>query len=254
MIRLEKTSVTIQQNKILKNLSLQIETGAHVCILGPNGCGKTTLLKTIAGVLSYEGSVSIDGKEVARTKRKQLASKVAMMSQFTNVAFDYTVFEVVMMGCYHQQKGLFPQNLAEEKKRVLDCLEQMDLLELKDRIVNRLSGGQQQRVFLARLFVQNPEIILLDEPNNHLDIRYQRELIQNLKEWGKQEGKTIIGVFHDIRLAITLSQKVIFVKDGEIVQQGDFLEIATRENLQEIFELDIVTYFQKQHEVWQKIQ
>lgn len=81
-------------------------------------------------------------------------------------------------------------------------------MPLKDKVVNQLSGGQQQRVFLAKLFVQDPEIILLDEPNNHLDIRYQQELIQQLNEWSAQEGKTLIGVFHDIRLALTLSEKL----------------------------------------------
>ena len=183
MIELKETAVTLQQTPILKDISLVFPTGSKTCILGPNGCGKTTLLKTIAGLVPYSGSVLIDGQEVHGQKRKELATKVAMMSQFTTVAFDYTVYETVLMGAYRQQAQRFlPIVSKQEKERVLYYLERTGLLPLKDKVVNQLSGGQQQRVFLAKLFVQDPEIILLDEPNNHLDIRYQQELIQQLNE------------------------------------------------------------------------
>ena len=118
-----------------------------------------------------------------------MATKVAMMSQFTTVAFDYTVYETVLMGRIDNKHNVLPIVSKQEKERVLYYLERTGLLPLKDKVVNQLSGGQQQRVFLAKLFVQDPEIILLDEPNNHLDIRYQQELIQQLNEWSAQEGK-----------------------------------------------------------------
>ncbi|HCS98873.1 MAG TPA: ABC transporter ATP-binding protein, partial [Enterococcus faecalis] len=107
MIELKKTAVTLQQTPILKDISLVFPTGSKTCILGPNGCGKTTLLKTIAGLVPYSGSVLIDGQEVHGQKRKELATKVAMMSQFTTVAFDYTVYETVLMGAYRQQAQRF---------------------------------------------------------------------------------------------------------------------------------------------------
>ena len=228
MIELKETAVTLQQTPILKDISLVFPTGSKTCILGPNGCGKTTLLKTIAGLVPYSGSVLIDGQEVHGQKRKELATKVAMMSQFTTVAFDYTVYETVLMGAYRQQAQRFlPIVSKQEKERVLYYLERTGLLPLKDKVVNQLSGGQQQRVFLAKLFVQDPEIILLDEPNNHLDIRYQQELIQQLNEWSAQEGKTLIGVFHDIRLALTLSEKIVFMKQGKVAAQGDFQTLTS---------------------------
>jgi iron complex transport system ATP-binding protein len=254
MIDLQNISVRLQHTPILKDVTLSLATGEQTCILGPNGCGKTTLLKTMAGLLPYEGSVKIDNQEVKRQKRKVLAQKVAMMSQFTTVAFDYTVYETILMGCYHQQQQrLFPTVSKADQERVFQCLKMTGLFDLKDKIVNRLSGGQQQRVFLAKVFVQDPEIILLDEPNNHLDIRYQKELIQQLKEWGKAQNKTIIGVFHDIRLALTLSQQVVFMKQGTVVAQGQFSELATKEFLAEVFEADIVDFFQKQHKLWEGI-
>ena len=94
----------------------------------------------------------------------------------------------------------------------------------------------------------------MDEPNNHLDIRYQQELIHQLNECSAQEGKTLIGVFHDIRLALTLSEKIVFMKQGKVAAQGDFQTLASKEFLQTIFETDIVSYFQKQHKVWETIQ
>ena len=247
MIELKETAVTLQQTPILKDISLVFPTGSKTCILGPNGCGKTTLLKDIFADLVTE--------QAHGQKRKELATKVAMMSQFTTVAFDYTVYETVLMGAYRQQAQRFlPIVSKQEKERVLYYLERTGLLPLKDKVVNQLSGGQQQRVFLAKLFVQDPEIILLDEPNNHLDIRYQQELIQQLNEWSAQEGKTLIGVFHDIRLALTLSEKIVFMKQGKVAAQGDFQTLASKEFLQTIFETDIVSYFQKQHKVWETIQ
>ena len=111
-----KTAVTLQQTPILKDISLVFPTGSKTCILGPNGCGKTTLLKTIAGLVPYSGSVLIDGQEVHGQKRKELATKVAMMSQFTTVAFDYTVYETVLMGAYRQQAQRFYLLFLNKKK------------------------------------------------------------------------------------------------------------------------------------------
>ncbi len=254
MIDITKTSVALQQTSILTEICATFPTESKTCILGPNGCGKTTLLKTIAGLVPYEGSVLIDGKEVAVQKRKELASKVAMMSQFTAAAFDYTVYETVLMGAYHRRSaGFLPTLSKQEHDRVNYYLEKMNLLAAKDRVVNQLSGGQQQRVYLAKLFVQDPEIILLDEPNNHLDLRYQQELVEQLNVWGTQKGKTIIGVFHDIRLALTLSEDIVFMKEGRIAAQGHFRKIASKAFLETIFETDIVSYFHKQHELWSDI-
>ena len=122
MIELKKTAVTLQQTPILKDISLVFPTGSKTCILGPNGCGKTTLLKTIAGLVPYSGSVLIDGQEVHGQKRKELATKVAMMSQFTTVAFDYTVYETVLMGAYRQQAQRFLPIVSKQEKRTSPLL------------------------------------------------------------------------------------------------------------------------------------
>ncbi len=240
--------------KIIKEVSFELNKGENLCILGPNGCGKTTVLKSIAGILSYEGSITIDGKEVRTMKRKEAARKVALLSQFSTIAFDYTVYETVMMGRYtHIKQGLWSVTTAEDREKVMECLTLTNLLELKDHPVNQLSGGQKQRVFLAKVLAQDPDILLLDEPNNHLDIKHQLELIGYLKDWGKNQDKTIIGVFHDIRLALSLSDQVLFMKAGQVIKQGPFLETASRKLLKDIFDVDLVKHFQEQSEIWEKL-
>jgi len=254
MITLKDVSIQLQEQIILKELNFSVQTGEHLCILGPNGCGKTTLLKAIAGLLSYEGSISIDGHEVNKLKRKELAGKIGLMSQFTTIAFDYTVYETVMMGRYHYTNpGFWSAVTQKDREKVMECLALTNLLKLKDQPVNQLSGGQQQRVFLAKVLAQDPEIILLDEPNNHLDIKHQLELVDYLNDWTKKHGKTMIGVFHDIRLALSLSQQVLFLKNGSVVQQGDFLKTASKALLEEVFEVDLVSYFQQQDKLWADI-
>ena len=156
----------------IKGVSFELNKSENLCILGPNGCGKTTLLKLIAGILSYKGSIKIDGQEVRTMKRKEAAQKVALFNQFSTISFDYTVYETVMMGRYtHIKQGIWSVNTEEDHEKVMDCLMLTNLLELKDYSVSQLSGGQKQRVFLAKVLAQDPDILLLDEPNNHLDIK-----------------------------------------------------------------------------------
>ena len=216
MIELKETAVTLQQTPILKDISLVFPTGSKTCILGPNGCGKTTLLKTIAGLVPYSGSVLIDGQEVHGQKRKELATKVAMMSQFTTVAFDYTVYETVLMGAYRQQAQRFlPIVSKQEKERVLYYLERTGLLPLKDKVVNQLSGGQQQRAAIARALINEPKIIFADEPTGNLDSLNARELMEYLVKINKEKHTTIIMVTHDSFVA-SYSKKVYYMKDGHL--------------------------------------
>ena len=216
MIELKKTAVTLQQTPILKDISLVFPTGSKTCILGPNGCGKTTLLKTIAGLVPYSGSVLIDGQEVHGQKRKELATKVAMMSQFTTVAFDYTVYETVLMGAYRQQAQRFlPTVSKQEKERVLYYLERTGLLPLKDKVVNQLSGGQQQRVAIARAIAREVDLILCDEPTGNLDEKNSIEIMNTFLDLAHIHHKCVILVTHSPTLA-KMCDVSLRIKEGKI--------------------------------------
>lgn len=186
-----------------------------MCILGPNGCGKTTLLRALAGVLPCQGSVEADGEDMRILSPKKRAKKIALMSQFSQTAFDYTVYEAVMLGRYaHQTGSLFSAETEADRAAVEEALRLADAWDLREQMVTKLSGGQLQRVFLARVFAQSPQIILLDEPANHLDLPSQAELTESLRNWTANGERCVLGVFHDISLALAFADTALLLDQG----------------------------------------
>ncbi|MBC8589871.1 ABC transporter ATP-binding protein [Wansuia hejianensis] len=238
---------------IIKDISLNIGEGTNLCILGPNGCGKTTLLKAIAGILPIRGDILIDGISIKDMKRHEIAGKIAVMSQISNIYFSYTVFETVMLGRYlYMKNSIFKEPSQNDKAYVEKCLKATGLSSIRNKQIDTLSGGQLQRVFLARTLAQDPNIILLDEPTNHLDLRYQKELIDYLKEWSKEDRHAVIGVFHDINLAMDLADQVLVMEKGKAVSLGKPEEVIKDHTLNRVYEMDIVGYMVDSLEQWKK--
>ena len=235
---------------VIKNVSFNVERGKNLCIVGPNGCGKSTLLKSIANIISYKGSITIDGMEVCDLSRKDLARKVGLMSQITQIYFSYTIYETVALGRYAHSKGLFNSLTKEDKKIVLNSIEKVGLSDIKDKTINELSGGQLQRVFLARTIAQDPEVILLDEPTNHLDLKYQIELLQHLSQWTKENNKIVIGVLHDLNLVHYFSDSVCLLNNGEIVCYGSSKEVFNGKDLKEVYNIDIKKFMLEVLQKW----
>lgn len=224
---------------IVKDVSFTVNRGENLCIVGPNGCGKSTLLKSIANIINYRGSIKIDSKEVSSLNRKELAKKVGLMSQISQIHFPYTVYETVSLGRYAYSKGAFYNLGKKDKEIILDSIEKVGLLDSKDKIISELSGGQLQRVFLARTFAQNPDVILLDEPTNHLDLKYQIELLEHLKDWTKANNKIAVGVLHDLNLVQYTADNVLLLNNGEVVSYGKPSKVLNEEKLKDIYDLDI---------------
>ncbi len=202
---------------VVQDVSFHVKEGEKLCILGPNGCGKTTLLRSLAGLLPSSGVMELKGEDLRTLPARERAQRVALMSQFSPAAFDYTVYETVMLGRYARQKsGLLAGESAADRRAVEECLRLTGTWDLRERLVTRLSGGQLQRVFLARTFAQEPLVILLDEPANHLDLRYQAELIESLRNWSCFGGRCVAGVFHDINLALSFADTILSLKHGQI--------------------------------------
>ena len=160
-------------NDVIHNLSFNINRGENISIIGPNGCGKSTILKALANLIEYKGEIN------------------------SQIYFSYTVFETVALGRYAHMEGIFSSLSKKDRDIVLKCIESVGLLSEKDRLINELSGGQLQRVYLARAFAQDPEILLLDEPTNHLDLKCQIEILDYINKWTKENNKTVIGVLHN---------------------------------------------------------
>lgn len=235
---------------IIKSVNVKVKRGQNISIVGPNGCGKTTLLKSIARLIDYKGSITLDGEEVKGIKRKTLAKKVALMTQSSEVYFPYSVFETVALGRYAHLTGVFTTLSKSDEDIVIQCIKNVGLYEYKDRLISELSGGQLQRVYLARAFAQEPDIILLDEPTNHLDLKCQVEILQYINKWTKDNNKTVIGVLHDLNLVQMFSEEVIMIKEGQIVANGKTKDILDEESLKEVYGINIKSFMIEALEKW----
>ncbi len=235
---------------IIKNISFSLEYGQNLSILGPSGCGKTTLLKTMVGIINQSrGNIFIDDKNINNIKRFEIAKRISMLSQLSNTYFSFSIFDTVMLGRYIHMKGVFSKPSKIDIDIVENCLKAVHLLDIKDKEINTLSGGQLQRVFLARTFAQEPSIILLDEPTNHLDIGNQISLLDYMHEWASIGNRCIVGVLHDINLSLRLSDKVLLLKDGDILFYGDSLSMD-KELFNILYDMNVVKFMNASLREW----
>lgn len=239
MLNVNQVSCKYNMDDVVKTVSFSVKNHEHICILGINGCGKTTLLRAIAGLLPYRGEIQICKKDLSKMKRKEVASHIALMSQIPSVYFSYTVYETVMLGRYIYMPSGISSPTKADLEIVMSCLKTVGLLDIKDRPITDLSGGQLQRVFLARAFAQNPKIILLDEPTNHLDLKLQTELLDYLREWSSCEDRAVISVFHDINLALQFADKILLMKDGEALSFENVEKTVRSGNLNLAYGMDV---------------
>lgn len=235
---------------VVKDVSFKVKRGENLCIVGPNGCGKSTLLKSIANLISFEGDIILDKKNLKALKRRELATKISLMTQNSNIQFPYTIFETVALGRYAHLTGVFSKLSKEDEDIVNKSLEMVGILDIKDKLISELSGGQLQRVFLARSFAQNPDVILLDEPTNHLDLRYQIEILDYLKVWAKENNKIIVAVLHDLNLVQNFADKVLMLNDGLIINNGDTKEVLNGEDLEKVYGIDIKAFMLRTLKKW----
>lgn len=236
---------------IIKDISININKGENLCIIGPNGCGKSTLLKTIANIIDYRGNIKIDNIEVSSLKRKELAKKIGLMSQISQIYFPYSVYDAVSIGRYAYNDNLFGVS-KKDKDIILDCIDKVGLINYKDKMINELSGGQLQRVFLARLFAQDPDIILLDEPTNHLDLKHQIELLENLNKWTKENNKIVVAVLHDLNLVQYIADNVLLLNDGMLIKYGKVNEVLNNDVLKQVYGLDIKEFMINTLKKWEQ--
>lgn len=233
-LRCEDIEYSIAGNRILKGITMGVSNNEFHTILGPNGCGKTTLLKTIYRIVKPEtGTVYLDGRPQKDISIRQSAQQMAVVAQFNNLNFDCSVLDVVMLGRTPHLK-MMEQEKAQDYEIAYDALRKVGMYDKKDRSYLSLSGGEKQRVVLARAITQQPTLLLLDEPTNHLDIKYQLEILRIVKEL----NINVLAVLHDIQLACRFSDYIYLVRDGRIRHQGTPEQTITKENMKEIYDVD----------------
>ncbi len=224
----------------LKDISLEINSGEFVVILGPNGSGKSTLLKLISGVISPgKGAVSLAGRTVKKMTPKEIARLIAFVPQDTFTIFPFSVYEIVMMG-RTPYLNLFGMENETDHQIVADALEMVGITHLKNKGINEVSGGEAQRAFLARALVQQPKIILLDEPNAHLDIKHQIAFFDLLKKLNREEGLTVIAISHDLNLSAYYAERAILMQNGEVFMDDSKDRVLTENNIKKIFDVNTI--------------
>ncbi|MEM9605029.1 MAG: ABC transporter ATP-binding protein [Pseudomonadota bacterium] len=225
---------------VLNELTLELEPGAMTAVIGPNGCGKSTLLKAIMGFLDTPpGAVTLRGKPLSAFSRRDLARHIAYLPQESYCPDYLTVGELVQLGGYARQP-LFGHHASGDDHRFEAALAQVDLRAKAHEPVNRLSGGQRQRAWIAMILAQDAETVLLDEPVNHLDVKYQYAVMQLARDTLLAHGKTVIAVVHDLNLASQFADQVVMLKDGQRVASGPTREVITAENIKSAFDFDAV--------------
>jgi iron complex transport system ATP-binding protein len=223
---------------VLKDINLSIPKNKVTILVGSNGCGKSTLLRTMARLLKpISGNVFLEEEDVLRKSTKEVAKKLAILTQSPTAPGDLTVFNLVKQGRYPYQSWL--NQWSKEDERIVNyALERTGLTEIRDKKISDLSGGQKQRVWIAMTLAQQTEVILLDEPTNHLDIKYKIEVLDLLKKLNKDEGRTIVIVLHDINLACRYADHIVAIKDGRIYGEGEPDKIITEDFIKDVFEIE----------------
>ena len=226
---------------LLNDINLEINKGEFTTLLGPNGSGKTTILKLMSGLLTpQKGEVTLEDKKLLKFTRKEIAKRIGYVPQSTLSVFPFSIYEIVLMGrTPYLGFGGFEEDI--DKQKIKDALEMVEISHLKNKGINEVSGGEAQRAFIARALVQDPEIILLDEPNAHLDIKHQISVFELFKKFNKEKGISIVAVSHDLNLAGNYGFRTVLMKDGKIFKDGNNKEILTTENIKSVFEVNAET-------------
>ena len=228
------------KNPLFEGLNVSIEKGKITTLLGKNGCGKSTLIKILAKNLNYNsGSVKIEGKELNSYSLKELASILAIVYQKNEAPREITVYDMVSFARLPYQNIFFYKPNASDVEKIEFALEKTSLQTYKDKRVDELSGGQLQRVYIAMALAQSTDIIILDEPTTFLDIKYQKSIMQLVRDLNKSLGITIIMVLHDINQALAYSDNIIALLNGKVIKNDQANNFFDENLLNRLYDADI---------------
>lgn len=250
MLTAQGLSVRYGERTVLNNVSFDLDAGQWLMVVGPNGAGKSTLLGAIAQSVPYKGKVTVLGQDARHMRARKLARMLGVLAQNHRVGYGFSVEEVVALGRYAHRGHVFAARDPKGEEMVEHALKLTGMDALRKQSVLTLSGGELQRTFLAQVFAQNPDILLLDEPSNHLDLKYQREIYALIAQWLSQPGRAVLSVVHDLSLARKYGTHALLMEAGHAVHQGACHQVLTRDNLQAVYDMDVVGWLKELLSVW----
>ncbi len=250
MLKVNGVTVRYGERTVVNQVSFHLEEGQWLMLAGPNGAGKSTLIEAIAQGVPYTGEILLEGRNIRTFKAAQLARRIGVLSQRSTAGYAYTVEEVVGLGRYAYAGSFLGGKDADGEKQVEHALALMGLEELRHKSIMTLSGGELQRTFLAQVLAQDPRILILDEPANHLDLDYQRHVFTLLQTWLKQPGRAVISVAHDLSLAKRYGTHTLLMHCGQCVAQGQTDQVLTPERLSQVYGMDVYAWMRSMLAQW----
>ena len=221
---------------VVDSVSFEIPKGKVISLIGPNGAGKSTVMGIISRLIARDGGiVDFEGTDIGKWKSKELAKRLAILTQSNNIQMKLTVRELVTFGRFPYSGG---RNTDEDNAIIDKAIEYMELREIQDQFIDELSGGQRQRAYIAMVIAQDTEYVLLDEPTNNLDIYDASNMMKIVRRLCDELGKTVILVLHEINYAAFYSDYICAFTDGKIEKFGTVEEVMTKENLSKIYNVD----------------
>ncbi len=227
------------QKKILADVTLDFEMECFTGIIGPNGSGKTTLAKLMSKLLKVDSAtVFVNDEDINTIKIAELAKKMAVVPQASQINYDLTVYEVVLMGRTPHVKR-FERESTYDLEIVEEVMKETDTWQFKDRLIHQLSGGERQRVIIARALAQEPKILILDEPVTYLDIHHQLQIMNLIKILSKTRKMTIIMILHDLNYALKYCDHVIMLSEGKVFKSGKPNDVVTINHIKTVYHIDV---------------
>jgi iron complex transport system ATP-binding protein len=225
---------------VVRDVSFTVRSGEFLSLVGPNGSGKTTLLRLLDRIfIPHRGAILLGDQPLAKFSRTAIARRIAFVPQDNSIQFPFTVAEIVLMGRAPHSGGMAFEN-AHDREVAREMMRLTDVEGFADQPVTNLSGGERQRVFIARALAQQPEIILLDEPNAHLDIAHQVDMFRIIKRLNTQSGLTVLSVSHDLNLAAAYSDRIAMMVGGTLAALGTPAEVLTDAQIHEVFRTPVI--------------
>lgn len=244
IIDIKNLSYSYGKKEVLKNISLNIEKNILTGIIGPNGCGKSTLAKNIIKYISGKfETFRIAGLDIKKLSHKEIAKLISYIPQKNNLITNISVFDYILLGRFPLLKNTWDSYNEKDREVVEDNIKLLDIENLKDRNIETLSGGELQKVLLARALSQEAKILLLDEPTSALDLNNAVEFMKILKRISKKDEMTVIMIIHDLNLASLFCDELVVLREGRFIKKGKPEDIINKESLKEIYNLDCNVFY-----------